>query len=122
MGEEADDVPEAKMEESFKELFKMLFLGSAIMTVAPKLQAIFTDPKAEAKTEVCSSQFAEEEEKTEGEVEGETKKATEESLETADSIFAFLKKRLGLTSWHNCLGLASPASAEESMAAWMALK
>jgi len=118
---EQDDAPEAtSTENSFGDLFKMLFLGSAIMTVAPKLQGIFTptdDSKKEAEAKV-----AEAEEKVEGEVSEESEKVAEVSLDTADSIFAFLKERIGLVSWHNCLGLASPASAEESIAAWMALK
>jgi len=116
---EEEPSAEPSMEgSSFQELFKMLFLGSAIMAVAPKLQAIMTDDskaKAPAKK-------AEEKEQAEGEIVDEPEKATEGSLDYADTVFAFLKKRLGLASWHNCLGLASPTSAEESMAAWMALK
>jgi len=116
---EEDAAAEPTMQESsFQELFKVLFLGSAIMAVAPKIQAVMTDDsKAKAP-----AQKAEEKEQAEGEVSEEKEKPTEESLEYADSIFAFLKKRLGLESWHNCLGLASPSSAEESMASWMELK
>jgi len=102
---------------SFAELFKLLFLGSSIMAVAPKLQVVMTDDSKER----APTQKAEEktEEKAEGEAADEEEKAPAESLEYADSIFAFLQKRL---TWHNSLGLATPASAEESLAAWMDLK
>jgi len=114
--EEVNDEPAAAA-GSFVELFKVLFLGSTIMAVAPKLQSIMTDDsKAKAPAKEAE---AEKKEEVEGEVaEGEVK-APEESLEYADSVFAFLKKRL---VWHNCLGLAEPATAEESLAAWMDLK
>lgn len=122
--EKQDDSPQATMgtDSSFKELFTMLFLGSAIMTVAPKLEAIMKDD-SKAKAPVKK---AEEDEKAEGEDEkadeGEVSNGVNDSLEYADSVFAFLQKRIGLASWHNCLGLALPASAEESLEAWMRFK
>jgi len=110
--EEAEvDTGPTKEAGSFADLFKVLFLGSAVMKVAPQLQSIVTDDtKAKAP------------EKSEEKVEGETddsSKAAEEPLTYADQVFAFLGKRL---VWHNCLGLAIPSSAEESLAAWVALK
>merc|ERR1719321_631102 len=68
-------------------------------------------------TDDSKTKAPEKEEKAEGEDEPE--KAPDKQLEYADQIFAFLKKRL---VWHNCLGLASPTSEEESVAAWMDLK
>jgi len=111
--EPADEPAEAG---SFVELFKVLFLGSTIMAVAPKLQSIMTD---DSKAKAPEEKAAEKKEEVEGEVAEDEAKAPAESLEYADSVFAFLKKRL---VWHNCLGLASPATAEESLAAWMDLK
>jgi len=95
------------------ELAKTLMMGSCLVEVLPKLPALLTGAEAPAK--------AKEEEKTEGEVvEGEVEpvKAKEE-LVGAEPIFDSLKKRL---VWHNCLGLADPATAEDSLAGWLAMK
>lgn len=106
--DEVDAAP-AVQAGNFTDMLKLLFVGSTIMVVAPKMQSIMTD---DSKTKA-----PEKDEKAEGEDEPE--KAPDKQLEYADQIFAFLKKRL---VWHNCLGLAEPASEEESLAAWENLK
>lgn len=101
---------------SFTDLLKMLFLGSAILKVAPKLQSVMTDDSKAKAPEKKDEEPKEDEDKPEGEYPA----PVEESLEYADQIFDFLKKRLGV--FHNCLGLAKPESEEESLAAWKELK
>jgi len=111
--EEAEPAPVVKGGD-FADLFKVLFLGSTVMQVLPNLQSIMTDDSkatAPAKNE-------EKEEKAEGEDDDQSP-AADPPLAYADQVFAFLVKRL---DWHNCLGLAYPASSEESIAAWMDLK
>jgi len=98
---------------SFKDMIKMLFMGSSIVQVAPSLQGIMTD---DSKAKAPPAEDEEPKPKVEGEVEEEKPTA---SLAYADQVFDYLKKRL---VWYNCLGLAEPASAEEALAAWMDLK
>jgi len=112
--DEVDSGP-APVSGSFVDLLKVLCLGSAVMQVAPNLQSVMTD---DSKAKAPAKKEEEPKEKAEGETEDEAK-AAEPSLAYADQIFSFLAGRL---AWHNCLGLASPASAEESLEAWMNLK
>jgi hypothetical protein len=108
------EAPEAAPKGSFVEMLQALFLRSTIMAVAPKMQSIMTDDSKAKSPETEPEKKEEPKETAEGEV-----AEAEEPLEYADQIWAFLSKRL---IWHNCLGLGSPVTEEESLAAWMDLK
>jgi len=84
-------------------------LGSCLVEILPKLPDLLQDKEAPKKEEP--------KEAAEGDA-AEGEKAAEEPV-GADAIFESLQKRL---AWHNPLGLATPANAEDSMAAWLSLK
>jgi len=93
------------------ERMKALVVGSLLLKIAPKLQPLL-DPKA-AKVAPRAAPAEEKEDES-------TPDSTETKAEPADavSLFASIKDRL---SWHSPLGMGLPASADDSMAAWLSL-
>lgn len=89
-----------------------LALDSLLLRTAPKLQPLL-DPNYKAPPAAPPA------EKAEGE-EAEEKKEEETKAEPADavSLFANIKERLAL---HNPLAMGLPATADDSMAGWLAL-
>jgi len=92
---------------------KTLFMDSCIAQTAPKLQALLQDVEPAKPIEK-----KEETEEKENE-EKETEAKDEAKGDSAKEIFEGLCTSL---TWSNVLGLSEPASHEDAMKAWLALK
>jgi len=108
---------------------KALFMGSCIVQNAmnaPKLLELLQNTEVAKAPAPVEQKKEEETEKQEAEGEKETvdppteqKETKEGSGDTANDMFEALCNQL---SWCNVLGLAEPASGEEALAAWKALR
>jgi len=117
--EKKDDEPAAAASSGdFVGRAKALFMGACIVQNGPKLQALLQgDAVAEAPA------VKKEEKETEGEDAAapatEEKETKEGSGDAAKDMFNSLCEQM---TWCNVLGLAEPASGQDAMQAWLALK
>jgi hypothetical protein len=116
------DEPENKPQTGGKivERAKDLFLGSVLVKAIPRMQGLiglggeFAMPPAAAAGD---SKKEDEDDTNEPATNEEKEESTTKSM--PEEMFGSLQTHL---AWHNCLGLATPASGAEAVNAWKAMK
>eukprot|EP00928_Gymnodinium_smaydae_P100508 TRINITY_DN987_c0_g1_i1.p1 TRINITY_DN987_c0_g1~~TRINITY_DN987_c0_g1_i1.p1 ORF type:complete len:273 (+),score=74.25 TRINITY_DN987_c0_g1_i1:71-889(+) len=107
------------------DLGKTLVLGSCLVKLGPKMPDLLKSDKdgqpAKKEEKAEPAEKTEDEQKPEGETEGNDAPVANgvENDDTPASIFGVLSTRL---AWHNCLGLATPASGPDAVAKWQVMK
>lgn len=120
--QDEDDGPSVPTSGSLVDLAKTLVLGSCMAQIAPQLGDLLTKADTAVAAPAAAPPQGEGEAAEPAEAnDGGAADAQPESAASgsAAELFDVLGNRL---AWHNCLGLAAPRTAEESRAAWLAMK